>query len=233
MKKRLVLVLILCLIPSILVNAQGDPNLCTIDLVEEEYGQGCIDNEAIEPLEDIIDGQVLLKLSFNPSEFCHTHALVDITFGSDPEGWLVNIGDSITNNGGGGDNRTQSNNAELEIQDSDLRIFGSSQMILDEAGEDEDNPLLLREFMGIIEEESVLTLVISNESISIVHDREQETITSPYLFALDGQDDESGRVNYSIFLAFNRLIRITEDEEVESTGFGVEQVNISLLGECD
>jgi hypothetical protein len=39
-------------------------------------------------------------------------------------GWVLNIGDSFSNNGGGGDNEDFSNDSELQIFDRELRVFG-------------------------------------------------------------------------------------------------------------
>ncbi|MEZ4717116.1 MAG: hypothetical protein R2851_13675 [Caldilineaceae bacterium] len=49
-------------------------------------------------------------------------------------------------------------------------------------------------------------------------------VESPYLFALDGQSDREGPVNFDIYAAFNR--NITGDR----LGVGVRNVTVTLFG---
>lgn len=57
-----------------------------------------------------------------------TRFIVWVDYFGDPEGWTVNIGDSETNNGFGGDGGTapMGQNAEVEVLDEVLRVFSAA-----------------------------------------------------------------------------------------------------------
>ncbi len=139
----------------------------------------------------------------------------DFTFGSFPTGYLVNIGDSSTNNGGGGDSGTQSNDSELEIVNGVLRIFtsdvGGSGLLVSESNAAPAN--------------GKIRIVISNNSVSYYNFSTgvSRTWTSPYIFALNGQSDSEGPVNYQVFAGINRAVQSTS-----RLGYGVIESKITI-----
>lgn len=149
-----------------------------------------------------------------------------VTYDADPTGMSVNIGDSQSNDGFSGDAVNQSNDAELQIGNlasenpaafDDLLVFGrdgvtdargSSQLVqvFNIAGDGETV------YLGVSNNE----LEYTNASYSIAGD-----IKSTWLFALRGQRDTEGPVNYDIYAAFNRTIA-----DASRSGTGVARVTI-------
>ena len=56
-------------------------------------------------------------------------AIFNVTYGQAPTGWTVNIGDSPTNNGASGDAATQSRDAEMQIRDQSMAVFGNDHTV--------------------------------------------------------------------------------------------------------
>lgn len=141
-----------------------------------------------------------------------------------PTGLTVNIGDSRTNNGFGGDAATQSNDAEINIGDvpggtrvRDLFVFGK-----------DGTPTpgnLLAQVPNFAGNGVVADLSVRNEFFAWNNNQGLSgSLTSPYLFALNGQPDTEGPVNYNIYAAFNQSI----DGDYRP-GTGVGRVTVTLL----
>jgi len=137
-----------------------------------------------------------------------------ITYGSVPSGWTVNIGDSATNDGYGGDSGTQSNDAELQVVNANMAIFGN----------DYNTPAggLLKTVAGIANTSYPLNLTVKNQYLSWQMYVVNGSLSSPYLYALAGQPDLEGPINSDIYAAFNRTIGDTS-----RSGTGVVSVTIT------
>ena len=170
--------------------------------------------------------ETVLRINLNdlsiPNPFIQ--AQFQVEYAAVPTGMSVNIGDSRTNNGFGGDAATQSNDAEINIGRSpsggnvnDLYIFGKD-------GTPTPGGLLsqIPNFVG--NGVAVANLTVRNNFFAWTNNQGSAgSLSSPYLFALAGQPDSEGPVNYDIFAAFNRDI-----EGSGRFGTGVERVTVTL-----
>ena len=168
-------------------------------------------------------GDPSLNNRFDVAEF-------QTTYDGEPLGITVNIGDSRTNNGFAGDGATQSNDAEMQIgtrldlpQDTiffeDLSIWGK---------DDTDRNIfpggLLQTVPDIVSQGSKLNLTVKDEFLAWNNNEGiSGNLNSPLLYALNGQADTEGSVNYDIFAAFNRTVASRS-----RIGLGVGEVTICL-----
>jgi hypothetical protein len=169
-------------------------------------------------------GQYLVTVNYRPTGYTpYQKATFYIYFNENPTGWLVNIGDSSTNNGYAGDGGTQSNDSELQIVNGSMAVYcsdyGSSQCLLTKTG---CAPNYAPYY-------SCIRVEISNNKVSYYNYATGDgfTQTSPYIFALNGQDDAEGTENYTIYAAFNRVVNGQSDR----TGSGVARVSVFLSAE--
>lgn len=141
-----------------------------------------------------------------------------------PIGLTVNIGDSRTNDGGSGDGATQSNDAEMQIgalltDPADfptLRAFGNDDIF--------PSPPTLVIVPGFAALGRSILLTVGDEFLSWDNGFGAAGLTvSPFLYALNGQADSEGPVNYDIYAAFNRVINTNS-----RIGAGVGEVTICL-----
>lgn len=185
------------------------PNSCTVNL-----GSGAHDCAGVPGISvlTLSGGRALLKLAFTPGY--GQSATFAALYNAVPTGFTVNIGDSSTNDGGGGDGYTQSNDAELMVQNQTLTIYGR----------DGTPTYPLRTV-------SNLGLAAGKVASFEVRDRKvcwnvgtYTCLTSDWLYALNGQNDPEGPENYDIYAAFNQVITQRSDRY----GTGVSSVLISL-----
>ncbi|SHJ42559.1 hypothetical protein SAMN02745163_01935 [Clostridium cavendishii DSM 21758] len=141
----------------------------------------------------------------------------DINFGASPKGFLVDIGDSSTNDGYGGDSGTQSNDSELQIENGTLNIYAS------DAGQ---RQLLFSE-PNCAPANGKIRIEISNNTVTYFNytTKVSKTWTSPYIFALNGQADSEGPVNYKIYAGINRVV----NEYSNRTGVGVTNTKVTFI----
>jgi hypothetical protein len=144
------------------------------------------------------DHMAALRIALDPAAY--TTAAFEVTYGTKPEGWTLNIGDSATNNGGGGDSGTQSNDAELQILDNTFSLFGNDLMYRTHGFN------FLYDVENVVEEEETILIEAANNQMKLENRNETINTGCPYLYALAGQPDWEGEVNYDIYAAFNRVI---------------------------
>lgn len=184
-----------------------------------------------------VDGyyETVLKITLDPN-YLFTQAIFDIKYDARPNGMTVNIGDSATNNGHGGDGSTQNNDAEMQIgvtpTDPSISAALRNDMIV--YGNDyfhNGNPLL--EVSDIVTANNttstakLVSLVVSNQYLQWNNNNGVSGfMNSPFLYALAGQADGEGPVNYDIFAGFNRSIG-----SPDRWGTGVSEVTITLVPE--
>src|SRR5215475_812728 len=114
----LLLTSILAALPS---NALADS--CEIDL--ESNSHTCQNIPAIKFIDGPSGNQVVIWISLDPRTTSFTEASFTVAYKKKAAGWTVNIGDSISNNGFAGDGADQSNDAEMQILDQVLSVYGS------------------------------------------------------------------------------------------------------------
>jgi hypothetical protein len=161
----------------------------------------------LSPLEDTNGDtwqETVLRINLGDPGLANPFSVAEfrLLYDGEPTGSVsLNIGDSITNNGGGGDAATQSNDAELNIgrQDADVR-----DMFIQ--GNDDSGGLVWR-VEDLVRKGIILDLTVADAFLDWDNNSgNQGSINSPFLFALNGQPDSEGAVNYDIFAAFNRVI---------------------------
>lgn len=169
--------------------------------------------------------ETVLKLNLDPANSPFQAATFDISYDADPWGMSVNIGDSISNNGYRGDASDQSNDAEMHIgvppstssspAFDDMLVYGNDNFT--------GTSPLIRAF-DLVNGGSTLSLTVSDNQLQWDDNSGNSgSLNSPYLYALNGQSDSQGPVNYDIFAAFNRSIGT-----IGRPGSGVSQVTITL-----
>ncbi|MCU0543977.1 MAG: hypothetical protein MUE44_17670 [Oscillatoriaceae cyanobacterium Prado104] len=159
--------------------------------------------------------ETLVKIDFK--DFTTVKFIVDC--GGTPSGWMVNIGDSVSNDGYGGDAGTQSNDAEMQIVKGGMAVFGN----------DYNKPAGAQIVQGnvpnLVGKDSRLELEISNKNLAWNNNKGlQNSLNSPYLYSLARQADATGQVNSSIYASFNRVIR----DRADRLGSGVSKVTILI-----
>jgi hypothetical protein len=157
-------------------------------------------------------GRALVKLTFTPGY--GQSASFTVAYNAVPTGFTVNIGDSVTNDGGGGDQLTQSNDAELMIQNQQLSVYGRDGT--------PTYPLYTVPNLGLTNG-SVPKFDVSDNKLCWNFGT-LTCKTSPWLYALNGQNDPEGPENYDIFAAFNQVITGRTDR----FGTGVATVVVTL-----
>nr|KAG5690531.1 hypothetical protein BaRGS_014664 [Batillaria attramentaria] len=134
----------------------------------------------------------VLKLTFNNST--RKRAEIFMRFSNSTD-WSFNVGDSRTNNGWGGDAATQDSDAEVHSRSRTILFYGkgiqgsqwyghlySGQDFIDDAVT-----------LNVADE-----LAVANNGNDLLYFNTYKT------FALNGQADSEGPVNYDVYLGMNR-----------------------------
>jgi hypothetical protein len=185
--------------------------------------------DVLSPYSQAPDGyyETVLKLTLDPANNPYYETVIfDVEYDGNPLGISVNIGDSATNNGHDGDAGTQSNDAEMQIgvspsafpmnhpEQNDLSIYGNDYHI------PQQNDYRLFSKPDLVSNGTKIALTVGNEYLGWDNGSQTGHLSSPYLYALDGQPDDEGPVNYDIYAAFNRSISSSRP------GSGVSKVTI-------
>ena len=173
------------------------------------------------PLDSNADGfyETVVKVNLDPlSGFTKLYAVLD--YDGVPTGFTINIGDSATNNGGGGDAATQERDSEMQIEEQLLTVFASDMG---------RGVPISRTVKGIAD--SALKVTVANMFLGTggVHselDFSQCPPGADLLFALAGQPDSEGPVNYDIYVGMNRVIFGAPDNG--RIGAGLARVSLRL-----
>jgi hypothetical protein len=181
--------------------------------------------------------ETVLQIDVDPKRGCGC-VVFRITYEGEPRGFSVNIGDSPTNDGYGGDEWSTRFDAELEIVRRDLTAFGSER-----PGAPADLQIFGMRALPIAGR--VLELEVCDQSIRFAIDpegsRDHErafngffhTHHSRDLFTIRpsaGPDKSSGdQPDSRIYAAFNRVIHRRAGRPAQDRfGSGVRRVEISL-----
>ena len=163
--------------------------------------------------------ETVLRINLNGSPY--NEANFRVVYGAEPTGSVnVNIGDSRTNDSGGGDAGTQSNDAEISVgrQETDV----NRDLFIH--GKDGTPVPVLAQVPNFAGNGVVADFTVRNDFFAWNNNQGSSgSLTSPYLFALAGQPDSEGPVNYDIYAAFNRVIA-----GPYRFGSGVGQVTVTL-----
>jgi len=121
-----------------------------------------------------------------------------------PTGWTVDIGDSVSNNGYGGDSGNTSNAAETEILETGLNLYSNTlpgyQNVV-------SSGITISNLSNFVKSGSQVILEVSNERLDWNNQQGLTgSFTSPYLYTLNGQATTYGPVDYDLYASFNRVI---------------------------
>ena len=170
-------------------------------------------------------GKYLVTINLRPGVDYRKYRQVrfSITNNGSPTGFTLNIGDSISNNGWGGDASDQSNDAELHINGQTLYVYAN----------DAGSAQLLHSASNVLPTTSYRNLQIVVEDGKATYWKNFDTsttytISSPYLFALKGQADTEGPVNYTIYAGINRVV---DSYSTDRVGTGITDVYVYLESE--
>ena len=192
---------------------------CVINLNDDSHT--CQSISAITFVTQPENHQAVIKINLNPESSGYTKALFEVSYGSQPTGWTVNIGDSPSNDGYGeeDDSGNSSNTAEMQINGALLDVY--SNLLEGHEAETMDGDLHLWQVDNVVGQGETISLEISNEHLGWNSPRIIGEFNSEYLFTLDGQ-----AVDYDIYAAFNRVISSSR-----RSGSGVKSVRVRLLPE--
>lgn len=192
-----------------------DFDVCEVNLVENSHT--CRKVPAVRMIVPPSGGQAVIEIDLIPFPFGHKRVAFELHYSEFPAwGMTLNVGDSITNNGFGGDGASQSNDAELQVSGGQLQVYGN-----DGTPNDVRQMLKLDRFLT---SGNVNLIEVSDQSLVWGTNGEKGTLRSEHLFALNGQPDSEGPVNYKIYAGFNRSIAGSY-----RSGHGLELVVIFLL----
>ncbi|XP_021369838.1 uncharacterized protein LOC110460933 [Mizuhopecten yessoensis] len=127
--------------------------------------------------------------------------------------YLFAMGDSVSNDGWGGDSGNQQNDAEFFGVNDYFFLFKGDKCLT--------NSSYATLFAGTLTPGvfNYVTVFISNEHIRIINNYGvvDEQVCHQCLYALAGQSDSEGSVNEDLYISFNRMIRVSSGR----VGYGV------------
>ncbi len=229
---RLVLIALLALsffVVATPATAQCAPFLCYIDL---ENGGFICPNSSVY---SVLQVHPTVNTPYNPT--CNTaffKAVVVkvevppeclsvstwVEYNGQPEGFSLDIGDSPTNDGFGGDagGAPVGQNAELQVLDNQVRVYNSASSPAE------------------IEELSSATLALNDGSLKVVVKNQFVSFGQPYqsfstpdlkrLFYLPGSP--AAPDNRTLYVGINRVIAPIDGQDLSRNGCGARRVLISL-----
>ncbi len=133
-----------------------------------------------------------------------------------PVGWVLNIGNSDTNDGGGGDGGTFSNDSEVQIENTTLTAIRNDYGIAAGA----PNPLL--SVPGFLPASGCVTREILISDSRLETTSPPHVVNSPYLFRIN-QPDAEGTPDALLWVGLNKVVSGTS-----RTGTGLETAEFCL-----
>ena len=187
---------------------------CEIDL--ENNSHNCQNIPAIRFIDGPSGNKVVICISLDPRRASFTEATFTVEYKKKAVGWTVNIGDSISDNGFAGDGANQSNDAEAQILDNVLSVYGSDYI-------PPEVRLLLKQSPVVEGKRANITFTVKNQFLACSYNGQKSDLSSQYLYALNGQRDDEGPLNYDLYAAFNRTIG-----SADRNGSGVRKIIVEL-----
>lgn len=168
-------------------------------------------------------GKTVAKINFDPSLHSFKKAVFEIEYAGARSGWMINIGDSLSNNGWGGDGGHTSNAAEVQIMNDSWTVYSNILPGYGDAAID-GHLMLYSQANTIASAGNKFTIEISDERVGWNnHAGIQGELNSKYLFTLNGQATTYGPVNYDIYAAFNRTVYAAS-----RSGSGIRKIKLYL-----
>ncbi|KAL3842050.1 hypothetical protein ACJMK2_020115, partial [Sinanodonta woodiana] len=144
--------------------------------------------------------QAVLRIDFSGK---YQGAKILLQYGETPYLWTLDISDSRTGDGYGGDNGTTSNMAEVQIHNKQMRIYGN--MLPGYMDASSDGGLLIKTIDNFVNKGSRALIDISDERVEW-RSKVKDFLESKFLFTLNGQKPVHGEIDYYIYIGFNRVV---------------------------
>lgn len=172
------------------------------------------------------DSTAVIRVDFSGS---FTTAKLQLVYDR-PRLWTLDISDSPSGDGNGGDNGTTSNMAEAQIFNRQLRIYGNNLPGYLDASI--NGGLLLKVVDNMVKKGKKMGIEISDEKIEWSQNGQKQFIKSKFLFTLSGQNTSYGSPDYHIYVGMNRVVAGSY-----RSGSGLCKATITLQGkqvnECE
>ena len=147
------------------------------------------------------DGQAVLKISFSGP---FQKARFVLEYDEAPREWTLDISNSPTADGFGGDGERTSYIAETQILNRQMRVYSNN--LPGHTQETINGGLLMKVVEDIVDVNSRLIIEISHERIKWNNNADvRGSISSRYLYALENQSPLYGVPDYNIYAGFNRV----------------------------
>lgn len=147
------------------------------------------------------DRQAVVKIDFSGP---FKGAELTLYYGKSPRSWTLDISDSPTGDGFGGDDGTTSNMAEVQILNRQMRIYGN--MLPGYMDATSDGGLLIKVIDGFATKGSKATISLSDERLKWSRGKIDDFLESKFLFTLNGQETLFGEVDHDVYIGFNRVV---------------------------
>ncbi len=125
-----------------------------------------------------IEGMVL-KIDMS----AHRVLMVDVDV-NNQEGWLVNLGNSPTNNGNAGDGASTSHDSEVQLVDTHLALFRSDYG---------SNLKTISEPSAIAAQEDTATMIVCDGAFAFSSSVYEVGVSDPAIFQIDGDEEDVER----------------------------------------
>jgi len=200
---------------------------CTVDLRSGTTTLGCHTSPLsvlVTPVDSDGDGwfEACIHVDLSPG-FGNTKILVETKYGPPPSGWTFNVGDSLTNNGFGGDAGTQFYDSEAQVLNNTLTVFAN-----DNGPGDRISEVIFPSLAG-----QGVCYEIRDQFIGWSRGLWTGSSSTPnptqMLFALVGQFDPgpgNPGINYDIFICGNRVVN--GSSPTTRVGNGLQLMHIQL-----
>ncbi|KAL4225594.1 positive regulation of smoothened signaling pathway [Mactra antiquata] len=147
------------------------------------------------------DRQAVVKIDFSGP---FKGAELTLYYGKLPRSWTLDISDSPTGDGFGGDDGTTSNMAEVQILNRQMRIYGN--MLPGYMDATSDGGLLIKVIDGFATKGSKAVISITDERLKWSRGKIDDYLDSKFLFTLSGQKPLFGEIEHDVYIGFNRVV---------------------------
>lgn len=147
------------------------------------------------------DKQVVLRIDFSGK---YHGAKFFLDYSEPPRFWTLDISDSPTGDGYGGDHGTTSNMAETHIHNKQLRVYGND--LPGHMDASSNGGLLIHTTDNFVKRGSRVKLDISDERIQWKSGKIKDFLESKFLFTLNGQEPLYGIKDNFLYVGLNRVV---------------------------
>lgn len=190
------------------VTWQYPENTCILDLINNTLSPT---NDVVTPVGPVGDGKAVVEIDMGAGNYSVLEMKIKVEDPTPiPDGqWLLNIGNSPSNNGAGGDAGDFSNDSELDITnegwDFTLRLYANGDHTPPGAVVFNLTKLFAPPTAYF---EYTLRVKIADQKMRALIEGGQDSgdFSNPYIFRLGGPDAEAVTNDFIYYAAFNRVI---------------------------